>query len=128
MLARVLRCIATMSLCLASLPAISASEAPADLVLVNGKVATMDPAHPAASAIAVRNGHIVAVGTDAEVTALAGPGTKKLDASGRRVVPGFIEGHGHFMSLGESLMTLDLRGARDWDTIVAQVREAAAKA
>ncbi len=89
-----------------------AAEPPADLVVVGAAIATLDPARPEATALAVRGDRIVAVGSDAEIAAFAGPATRRLEAGGRRVVPGFIEGHGHFMSLGESLGTLDLRGAR----------------
>lgn len=117
-----------VQLCLAALPAGAVDQGPADLVVVGARVATMDPARPAATAIAVRGDRIVAVGKDSEVAALTGPGTRRIDARGRRVVPGFIEGHGHFMWFGEALGMLDLRGARDWDAIVAQVREAAARA
>lgn len=105
-----------------------AAESPADLVVVGAAIATMDPARPEATALAVRGDRIVAVGSDAEIAALVGPDTRRLDAGGRRVVPGFIEGHGHFMSLGESLGTLDLRGAQRWEDIVAQVKAAAAQA
>lgn len=98
----------------------------ADLVLLNAAIETLDPAQPRAEALAVRGDRIVALGNNAEISALAGPDTRVLDAGGKLVVPGFIEGHGHFMALGESQRTLDLRGAHDWDAIVAQVREAAA--
>jgi predicted amidohydrolase YtcJ len=126
---RLFLCVAaTVQLAFLALPVGKAAEPPADLVVTGAKVATMDPARPVASAIAVRGDRIVAVGDDAEIAALAGPGTRRLDAGGRRVVPGFIEGHGHLMALGEALATLDLRGARDFDAIVEQVRDAAARA
>jgi predicted amidohydrolase YtcJ len=105
-----------------------AAEPAADLVVVGAAIATLDPARPEAAALAVRGDRIVAVGSDAEIAPFVGPGTRRLEAGGRRVVPGFIEGHGHFMSLGESLGTLDLRGAERWEDIVAQVKAAAATA
>jgi hypothetical protein len=117
-----------MQFCLAAQPVAAAEPTAADLVVLGAKVATMDPARPAATAIAVRGDRILAIGEDAEIEALAGADTRRIDAKGRRVVPGFIEGHGHFMWLGESLGLLDLRGARDWDAIVVKVREAAARA
>src|SRR6186997_2209108 len=61
---------------------------PADTAFVNGKVWTGDPARPEARAVAVANGRVVAVGTDAEVRAAAGPAAKVVDLGGRRVVPG----------------------------------------
>jgi len=101
------------------------AEAPADLLLIHARISTMDPAHPEAEALAVRGDRIVAVGTSAALATLRGPDTQLIDAAGRRVVPGFIEGHGHFMALGEQLSVLDLRGTHSWEEIVAKVRAAA---
>ena len=112
--------------CLSVLLATAAlAEAPADLLLVHARISTMDPARPEAEALAVRGDRIVAVGTSDALLALRGPSTQLIDAAGRRVVPGFIEGHGHFMALGEQLSVLDLRGTRSWEEIVAKVRAAA---
>lgn len=108
--------------------AVAAAALPADLVLLNANIETMDPSRPRAEALAVSGDRITALGSNTEISALAGPDTRVLDAGGKLVVPGFIEGHGHFMALGESQSTLDLRGARDWDAIVVQVREATAGA
>ncbi|MFM7274783.1 MAG: amidohydrolase, partial [Gammaproteobacteria bacterium] len=68
----------------------------ADLVLHGGKVITVDAADRIAQAIAVRGERIVAVGSDAEVLALAGPGTRTVDLRGRTVTPGLIDAHNHF--------------------------------
>ncbi len=122
------RCTAVAAMLVLIPAAAPAARAPADLVLVGGRVATMEAARPSATAIAVQGDRIVAVGSDAEIEAFVGPATTRIDAGGKRVLPGFIEGHGHFMALGESLAVLDLRGARDWDAIVAQVRAAAVRA
>ncbi|MFQ5679107.1 MAG: amidohydrolase [Gemmatimonadota bacterium] len=100
----------------------------ADLVLLHGKVVTMDPARPRAEAVAVVGDRIESVGSDAEVGGLVGPETRVIDLRGRLTIPGFIEGHGHFLSLGRSKMILDLRKARTWDEIVAMVADAAARA
>jgi len=100
----------------------------ADLVLMGGTVVTMDEARPEAEAVAVRSGRIVAVGTDAEVERFVGEGTEVIDLAGRLTIPGFIEGHGHFMGLGESRMILDLTQATTWEEIVEMVAEAAAEA
>lgn len=110
---------------LAQAPASRGAEPPVDLLVLDAAVATMDPARPEARAIAVRGDRIVAVGADEALRPLVGPGTRVLDLDGRRVVPGFIEGHAHFMALGEQLGVLDLRGAADWDAVVASVRAAA---
>jgi len=104
---------------------------PADLVLRNGKIVTLEPgAEPAApvQALAARGGKIVAVGTNQEVQAYTGPSTRVIDLNGRLAIPGFIEGHGHFMGLGASKMELNLRDARNWDEIVAMVAAAAREA
>lgn len=97
---------------------------PADLVLVNGRVVTVDPAMPEVEAIAVRGDRIVAVGVTDEIEALVGAATRVIDLDGRLAIPGFIEGHGHYTSLGQSKMILDLTQATTWDEIVAMVAEA----
>jgi hypothetical protein len=102
--------------------------APADMVLHNGKIATVDPAKPEAQAIAVREGIIRAVGTEGEIQRYIGPSTKVIDLAGMLAVPGLIDSHGHFMSLGETKMELDLTHAANWDEIVAMVADAAKKA
>ena len=101
---------------------------PADMVLLNGKVATVDPERPQAQAIAVRGDIIAAVGAQEEIRRYVGPNTQVIDLAGMLAVPGFIEGHGHFTGLGESKMNLDLTRAANWDEIVAMVGEAAGKA
>src|SRR5215510_9709477 len=73
---------------------------PADLVLLNGRIVTLDSITPEAQALAVRGGKVVQVGDNRTIEALAGPETKKLDLGGKLAIPAFIEGHGHFMSLG----------------------------
>ena len=66
-----------------------------ELIVVNGKISTMDAANREVQAMAVRNHRILALGTNDEVRFLAGPKTEVVDAKGRRVVPGFIDGHTH---------------------------------
>ncbi len=98
---------------------------PADLVLTGGKVVTVDSQHPAAEAIAVRGERILAVGSVADIALLIGPQTRVIALDGQMVVPGLIEGHGHFLGLGESKMILDVSSAATWDEIVEQVAAAA---
>ena len=99
---------------------------PADLVLTNGKVITLEqPAE--AEAIAARGGRIVAIGTSTAVSAHVGPDTRVIDLGGQLVIPGFVESHGHFPGVGEAQLQLKLMDASSWDEIVAMV-EAAAKA
>ena len=97
----------------------------AALVLTNGKIVTMEAAQPVARAIAMRGGRILAVGSEAEVKRAAGPGATVIDLRGRLAIPGFIEGHGHFTGVGQFRMSLNLREARRWEDIVAQVERAA---
>lgn len=100
----------------------------ADLVITNGHVVTVDDAVPEAEAVAVAGDRILAVGSGAEIQAYVGEGTEVIDAGGRLVIPGFIEGHGHFMGVGRAQLTLDLRAARTWDEIVELVAAAAEEA
>ncbi|MEM6256954.1 MAG: amidohydrolase [Planctomycetota bacterium] len=72
-------------------------QAPADLILINGKVTTMDPTLPDATALACSGDKFVAVGSDADIQRLAGPQTKVINASGKRVVPGLNDSHMHFV-------------------------------
>jgi predicted amidohydrolase YtcJ len=101
---------------------------PADLVLRNGHIVTMDPARPRAEALAARGETIVAVGSWPEIAPYVGSRTHTIDLGGRLAVPGLIEGHGHFTGIGETRLGLDLTPARSWDEIVALVAEAAAAA
>jgi len=119
--AAVVAALALAAACSAPLPDV----APADLVLHNGVVITVDDSLPEAQAIAI-NGHtITAVGNNADIGAYIGDNTEVIDLQGRLAIPGFIEGHGHYMSLGESKMILDLNNVRDWDEIVTMVAAAA---
>ncbi len=114
---------------LSFLAAGAATAAPsADLVLMHGKLATLEAKHPTAQALAVKDGHILAVGNDADIQPYIGKATQVIDLKGGLAVPGFIEGHGHFLELGESLLQLDLTKAKDWDEIVAIVGTAVKQA
>jgi len=97
----------------------------ADIVLLGGKVVTLDERRPQAQAIALRGAEIAAVGTNDEIARWIGSATRVIDLDGRLAVPGFIESHGHFMALGEALTELDLTTAKSWDEIVAAVAAAA---
>ena len=101
---------------------------PADLVLRNGKIVTMESAAPQVQALAARGGKIIALGTDQQIQRYISTSTKVVDLNGRLAVPGLIEGHGHFMGLGSSKMVLNLRDAKNWDQIVAMVAAAAREA
>lgn len=117
----------TFGAILAAAPA-GAQQSRADLVLLHGDLFTVDSQHPRAQAIAVRGDRIAAVGSDADIQRWVGPKTRVVDLRGRLVIPGFIDGHGHYTGLGESKLVLDLTKAQTWDDIVAQVRDAAKSA
>jgi predicted amidohydrolase YtcJ len=86
-----------------------AQTANADLVLLNGKVITVDAGDHIAQAVAIAGGKIIAVGTNAEVTKFAGPGTRRIDLLGRTVTPGLLDAHAHFNWGGaERLYSLNL--------------------
>jgi len=110
---------------LAILLAGCSSSPTADLVLRNGTVVTLDEAHGDVEALAIADDTILAVGSVEEIDAYMGSGTRSINLDGRLAVPGFIEGHGHFMGMGEAQMQLDLLGTDSWDQIVALVDSAA---
>ena len=124
----------TLLLALAALAAASAAGGkvvepePADLVLRGGRIVTLEPSLAEATALAARGGRIVALGGDAHVAALVGPSTRVIELGGRLAVPGLIDAHAHFESLGRASRILKLAPHRTWDAIVAEVAAAAAKA
>jgi predicted amidohydrolase YtcJ len=97
---------------------------PADLVLQNGRIVTIDEAVPEAQALASSGDKIVFVGSTADVTRYIGASTKVIDLNGQLAIPGFIEGHGHFVGIGESKLGLDLTASTSWNQIVQMVAEA----
>src|SRR5690606_30650815 len=104
------------------------TQAAADLVLRGGTVATVDPTLGRQQAIAISGYEIAAVGSDEEIEAWIGPQTEVVELDGRFVMPGFIEGHGHFMGVGRAKQILDLCTVRNWEEIVSMVAAAADKA
>jgi len=98
---------------------------PADLVLTNGKVLTVEDELPEAQAIATRGDRIVALGRAADMRPFIGPATQVVDLQGRLVIPGFVEGHGHFTGVGEAQLNLKLMPTTSWEQIVSMVGEAA---
>ncbi len=98
----------------------------ADLIVTNARILTMDEGNPEAQALAVRDGRILAVGTDAEIGALAGSGTRTIDAGGRSVLPGFIESHLHILLGAAELGHLQLFGVKGFDQLAEKIRAFAA--
>ena len=102
--------------------------AKADMILHNGKIVTVDEAIGEVQAVAIRGDRILAVGSNAQMKALTSDSTMIVDLQGKLVIPGFIEGHGHFTSLGRAKMNLDLMKVRNWDEVIQMVTTAVAKA
>jgi predicted amidohydrolase YtcJ len=70
----------------------------ADAIFMNGDIVTMNDAAPSAAALAVKDGRIIAVGTQADVMSSRGPATRIVDLGGRTLLPGFLDGHSHFIN------------------------------
>lgn len=95
---------------LAAAVAFSSMEAMAgaDMVLFNGKVFTADKARPMVQAIAVENGKVLAVGSDAEIKALADASTQRIDLAGKALMPGLIDTHSHAIFGGLEMSTANM--------------------
>ena len=102
----------------------------ADLVLLNGKVVTVDPDFSIAEAVAVKDGRIIAVGSTAEIAETAGEGTEVIELEGRMVLPGLIDSHLHMLGTSLTISMIDCRTPpmKSIADIIAAVRERAEKA
>ena len=87
---------------------LQAQQTGADLILTNGKIITVNDTFQIAQAVAVRGSRIIAVGSNADITRLAGPNTQRIDLRGKSMVPGFIDNHAHFQEEG-AYWTMELR-------------------
>ena len=105
---------------LAALP-LGAQSRPADLIVTNARIYTVDDSRPVVAAMAVRDGRIAFTGSAREAMALKGAGTRVLDAGGRTVIPGMVDAHAHLLGLGQSLRSVALYGARSYDEVIARV-------
>jgi predicted amidohydrolase YtcJ len=109
-------------------PPAQTSVRPADLVLRNGKIVTVDDAKPEAQAMAISGDTIVAVGSNQDIQPYVGGSTTVIDLKGALATPGFIDAHVHFTGVGDAAKNLKLATAKNWDEIVRMVGEAAKKA
>ena len=125
-------CFASVVATLATVPALARRQQPArppaDLVLLNGKIVTVDDARPEAQAVAVVGDTIADVGSTEDMKRHIGPKTQVIDLKGQLAIPGFIEGHGHFTGVGEAQLNLNLMKTTSWAEIVAMVEKAAKSA
>jgi predicted amidohydrolase YtcJ len=99
---------------------------PVSLAIVNAHVWTGEPARPWASAVAVRDGRLAAVGSSAEVQKLVTVATRVVDAHGAMLVPGFIDAHVHFVDGGFDLTDVQLRDAKAPAEFIARIKAFAA--
>lgn len=105
----------------------SARIVPADILIAHAKIYTADEKNPWAQSLAIRNGKIVALGTDEQVARFRAMGTKQIDAGGKLVLPAFTDSHIHLTEGGLSLIHVNLEGAKDSRDIQDRLRTYAAQ-
>ena len=91
-------------------------------IFVNGHIVTMDESSPEVEAMAVGSGKVIAVGSSEEIEGRY-PDVKSIDLQGKTVMPGIVESHGHLLSLGQSLLELNVAGIETPEEVVEMVRE-----
>ncbi|GIK55622.1 MAG: amidohydrolase [Chloroflexi bacterium] len=96
----------------------------ATLVLTNGRIHTMNPQQPQATAVAIRHNHILAVGDDDAMRALLGPGGEWVDLHGRALTPGLVDAHVHFQHFALGLQLVNLDGATSLDDALTRIQTA----
>lgn len=97
--------------------------APIDMIIYNANIYTVDDPSDSYTAISIYDGKIVDLGKDTDILAKKNENTELLDANGAFLMPGFIEGHGHFSGLGMSLIQLNFLESKSWEEIVEMVAE-----
>lgn len=100
----------------------------ADLVITNAVIYTAEDSGVNYEAIAIKKGRILKVGSNEEILKTKDKNTKSIDALGQFLMPGFIEGHGHLIALGQSLIELNFTKSKSWDDVVNQVSNKAKNA
>jgi predicted amidohydrolase YtcJ len=100
-----------------------AQNQPADLVLKDANIYTVDEHNTHAQAVAVKSDKILFVGSDAEAQKYVGASTRVIDLKGATVVPGLTDAHYHFMGVGARELTFDLEGTKSLDDLLAKVQE-----
>jgi predicted amidohydrolase YtcJ len=112
---------AALAAAVAVAPVGAQQSAPADLIVTNARVYTVDAARPVVEAFAVRGGRIAFIGDARGALALKGAATRVVDLGGKTVIPGMVDAHGHVAGLGTALAVVDLTGASSYDEIIARV-------
>ena len=96
-----------------------------DLILLNGKIYTLDGESTIAQAMAVKDGRIVAVGSNGEISATAGPNAQRIMLGGRAVIPGIFDSHNHLMEVGAKLSQIRLDECQSAEEMMELVQERA---
>ena len=113
-----------LSVLVVLLPVTLSAWADAELVLLNGDIHTVDPATPRAEALAVTQGRFVAVGSNEAISHYIGASTRVIDAAGRTVTPGFIDGHSHVRGTSPAVYGVDLSYVVDKGEWLERIAEA----
>jgi len=101
------------------------SDEMADLVIYNANIYAVDTTYQEATSIAIKDGLILKIGSESDIEKLSDENTEKINAEGKFVMPGFIEGHGHYSGLGYSLINLNFLQSKSWEDIVDAVAKRA---
>jgi predicted amidohydrolase YtcJ len=115
---------ATLALACALVPVAAAAQgasAPAELIVTNARIHTVDDNRPTAEALAVRGGRILFVGSTRGALATRGPQTRVMDAAGATIIPGIADAHAHLLGLGLGLRSVSLEGTKSYDEVIARV-------
>lgn len=120
--------LALFTLVLLAWPPLAVSQTvSADVVIRNANIRTMDDKRSIVRAMAVANGRIIVLGSDAEIAKLIGPKTNVIDADGKTVIPGFNDAHLHFVPGGQQLSLVDLRSSQSPEEFAERIKDYAAK-
>jgi len=106
-------------------PLLAAQNQAPDLIVLNAAIYTLDSALPRAQALAIKDGRFILVGSNAEVDAIAGLQTERLEAAGRVIIPGMIDAHAHLPNLGRLLRTVNLKGTTSYEEVIVLVKRRA---
>ena len=117
-----MRRFASLALALvATTPAAAQTARPADLIVINARIYTVDDSRPVVSAMAVRDGRVAFSGSVREAMSLKGATTRVVDLKGRTIIPGMVDAHAHLLGLGQSLASVNLVGTKSYDDVIARV-------
>lgn len=99
----------------------------ADAIFINGKIYTVHGGQPVVQSVAVKDGKIIAFGSNESVLKSKGNQLKTIDLKGKTMTPGFIDSHAHFMGVGYSMLELNLMGLSSYEALVDKVKERVAE-